>query len=508
MRKIFWIKILLAVALCLAFSDPGQSAVVLLNKVGNSPSSWSGLSTDVKPTTGNRGSTFYEENTGIPYIYGSSGWVIDKRRSQGGSGSGLPSGGSIGQVVKNIAPGIGTWQDEAGGVPTSRQVNGHALNVDVTVSKGDVGLGNCDNTSDANKPVSSAQQSALDAKLGLHAKADTAANADAVTNGVYTTGAGTVFQTPITNTLTLGSASQLGTLVLGNGVNAYTVTLEAGATSASYTLILPPAAPGGANYVLTGGTNGATAFTAQGSLNVGSAGYATSAGTATSCSGTSTYATNAGTATSAGTCTGNAVTVTNGLYTTGGAITGNLAFSGTSNYGLSHNSLTTTQRDALSSIPGGAVIWNSTTSRVNLFDGSAWHAGWVRLDGDTMTGNLIANSSPAPGTIAGTSGGTYYPSSNGTSGGTKVQHFTITALTGAAIFALPPGTWNDGDRLVIRIYSAAAQTLDFTTNSTVWRAGTTTSLPTTTTAGKTMYCGFIYNSAQSIFDIAGAAGGF
>ena len=32
--------------------------------------------------------------------------------------------------------------------------------------------------------------------LGLHAKADTAGNADTVTNGVYTTGAGTVFQPP------------------------------------------------------------------------------------------------------------------------------------------------------------------------------------------------------------------------------------------------------------------------------------------------------------------------
>lgn len=39
-------------------------------------------------------------------------------------------------------------------VPTARTVNGHALSADVTVSKGDVGLGNVDNTSDANKPVS------------------------------------------------------------------------------------------------------------------------------------------------------------------------------------------------------------------------------------------------------------------------------------------------------------------------------------------------------------------
>ena len=34
-----------------------------------------------------------------------------------------------------------------------------------TLSKSDVGLGNCDNTSDANKPVSSATQTALNAKV-------------------------------------------------------------------------------------------------------------------------------------------------------------------------------------------------------------------------------------------------------------------------------------------------------------------------------------------------------
>ena len=48
-----------------------------------------------------------------------------------------------------------------GAVPTSRTVNGHALTGNITVTKGDVGLGNCDNTSDANKPVSTAQAAAI-----------------------------------------------------------------------------------------------------------------------------------------------------------------------------------------------------------------------------------------------------------------------------------------------------------------------------------------------------------
>lgn len=46
-------------------------------------------------------------------------------------------------------------------VPTSRTVNGHALNSDVTVSKGDVGLGNVADTAPADLPVSTATQTAL-----------------------------------------------------------------------------------------------------------------------------------------------------------------------------------------------------------------------------------------------------------------------------------------------------------------------------------------------------------
>ena len=51
---------------------------------------------------------------------------------------------------------------ESGKVPKTTTVNGHALSANVTVTKADVGLGNVDNTSDANKPVSTAQQAAID----------------------------------------------------------------------------------------------------------------------------------------------------------------------------------------------------------------------------------------------------------------------------------------------------------------------------------------------------------
>lgn len=49
-------------------------------------------------------------------------------------------------------------------VPTTRTVAGKALSSDVTLAKADVGLGSVDNTSDAAKPVSTAQQDALNLK--------------------------------------------------------------------------------------------------------------------------------------------------------------------------------------------------------------------------------------------------------------------------------------------------------------------------------------------------------
>lgn len=49
-------------------------------------------------------------------------------------------------------------------VPTSRTVNSKALTSNITLDKSDVGLGNVDNTSDVNKPVSSATQTALNGK--------------------------------------------------------------------------------------------------------------------------------------------------------------------------------------------------------------------------------------------------------------------------------------------------------------------------------------------------------
>jgi hypothetical protein len=85
----------------------------------------------------------------------------------------LTNTGNVQFVYDDVTPKITASVDLSGKqnvlgftpVPDTRTVNGHALTSDVTVSKTDVGLSNVDNTSDANKPISSATQTALDGKV-------------------------------------------------------------------------------------------------------------------------------------------------------------------------------------------------------------------------------------------------------------------------------------------------------------------------------------------------------
>lgn len=103
--------------------------------------------------------------------------------STGGSSGGGGGGGGGGDVtgVKGNAETVYRVGDvnltpqNIGAVPTSTTVNGHALTGDITISKSDVGLGNVNNTSDLNKPISTATQTALNAKVN---KTDIATTSD------------------------------------------------------------------------------------------------------------------------------------------------------------------------------------------------------------------------------------------------------------------------------------------------------------------------------------------
>lgn len=57
--------------------------------------------------------------------------------------------------------------DLSGKVDTFETVNGHALSSNITITQSDVGLGNVDNTSDANKPVSTLQAASIATKFTI-----------------------------------------------------------------------------------------------------------------------------------------------------------------------------------------------------------------------------------------------------------------------------------------------------------------------------------------------------
>ena len=80
--------------------------------------------------------------------------------------------------------------------------------------------------------------------------------------------------------------------------------------------------------------------------------------------------------------------------------------------------------------------------------------------------------------------------------------YNITALAVNATFAVPSGTPSDGDRILIRVKD------DGTARTLAWNAiyrATNIALPTTTTISKTMYIGFVYNNADSKWDIVASA---
>ena len=119
-----------------------------------------------------------------------------------------------------------------------------------------------------------------------------------------------------------------------------------------------------------------------------------------------------------------------------------------------------------------------------------------RATTDTLTNKRIT---PRVTSITGSAGGTITPT------GDTADQYNITALGAAATFAIPSGTPTDGQKLNIRIKdNGTGRALTWTTSAGGYRVIETT-LPTTTTANKTIYVGCIYNSADSFWDVLAVA---
>jgi hypothetical protein len=83
-------------------------------------------------------------------------------------------------------------------------------------------------------------------------------------------------------------------------------------------------------------------------------------------------------------------------------------------------------------------------------------------------------------------------------GDARFNEYYLTALAGAAAFEAPSGTPVNGNKLLIRVLdNGTARALTY---NAIYRA-VGVDLPTTTTISKTLYMGFIYNSAASKWDL-------
>ena len=104
---------------------------------------------------------------------------------------------------------------------------------------------------------------------------------------------------------------------------------------------------------------------------------------------------------------------------------------------IGYNPYTTAQRDALTATAADG-IYNSTTGRWEIYDGGAWH-GRVRLDGDTMTGDLTVTK--GTGTATG-------KVSNVLNVNTTTQATTGTSEQVLATYTLPANTLNVNGKVV------------------------------------------------------------
>jgi len=124
------------------------------------------------PTTGETGKIYVTLDDNLTYRWGGTAYAEISKSLALGETSSTAYRGDYGKVAydhSQLTTGNphGTTTTDLGAVPTSRTVNGHALSADVIVTKSDVDLGNVDDTSDANKPVSTAQATAIGLKADL-----------------------------------------------------------------------------------------------------------------------------------------------------------------------------------------------------------------------------------------------------------------------------------------------------------------------------------------------------
>lgn len=138
----------------------------------------------------------------------------------------------------------------------------------------------------------------------------------------------------------------------------------------------------------------------------------------------------------------------------------------------------------------GSLVWNTTSQVLTSGNGS----GRVTFV-DTATIQTLTNKRITPRVNTVASAATVTPTAD------LSDMYTVTALATNATIAAPTSTTGaatDGQKLLLRIKdNGTARTLSW--NGIYRVVGVT--LPTTTVAGKTIYVGCLFNSADNVWDV-------
>lgn len=136
-----------------------------------------------------------------------------------------------------------------------------------------------------------------------------------------------------------------------------------------------------------------------------------------------------------------------------------------------------------SDLPAGAIISGAIIDV--MYDGTQFQllnseVGGVKVVSISTAANIFPNSDTA-------------------------TQYEITALASNATFEIPLGTPTDGQKLIIRVKdNGSSRILSWDSGSGGYRAIGTT-LPATTSAGKVLYVGCIYNGQDSFWDVVSIA---
>ncbi len=347
-----------------------------------------------------------------------------------------------------------------------------------TLDKTAVGLSNVDNTSDANKPVSTATQSALDAKQALDATltalaalAWSAGNQVPVLTGADTFSLKTVGQAagnlldkaagdalyqPVGSYLTSNQTITLSGDLSGSGSTAITTTIGANKVTNAMLAQVATATFHGRSTAGTGNVETLTATQATALLDAATTSLKglMSAVDKTKLDGVATGATaNTGTVTSVSVTTANGVSGSVATNTTTPAIT------------LTLGAITPTSVASSGAVSGTTGSFSSTISATNKVDGFALGVVGKSANSDRYTSRApyaftVSQTNSSAVALVAATGSTVYTIKKGTvASPTTIGTFTFAASGTAATVSISAGSVSSGDVVWIEAPATADTTL-------------------------------------------------